>query len=172
MPASPAGWCSGASAVQRLEAANHIGVDQYRLGELGAAVHDAVADRVDRTAPLDHPQECVGVEVGAVAVEGGFGDPMPGVVDDAQLDVAGAGVDDQDGHQPGQAQSRIWGRSSPWERVHARAVARMSTISWRIVAACDPSELTRSITSMTRWKRSKSLSMTMSNGVVVVPSSL
>ena len=31
---------------------------------------------------------------------------------------------------------------------------------------------TRSMTSMTRWKRSRSLSMTMSKGVVVVPSSL
>ena len=31
---------------------------------------------------------------------------------------------------------------------------------------------TRSMTSMTRWKRSMSLSTTMSNGVVVVPSSL
>ena len=39
-------------------------------------------------------------------------------------------------------------------------------------AARVPSCGTRSITSITRWKRSMSLSMTMSNGVVVVPSSL
>ena len=39
-------------------------------------------------------------------------------------------------------------------------------------AARAPRPGTRSITSMTRWKRSRSLSMTMSNGVVVVPSSL
>ena len=31
---------------------------------------------------------------------------------------------------------------------------------------------TRSITSITRWKRSRSFSITMSNGVVVVPSSV
>ena len=35
-----------------------------------------------------------------------------------------------------------------------------------------PSPGTRSMTSITRWNRSRSLSMTMSNGVVVVPSSL
>ena len=39
-------------------------------------------------------------------------------------------------------------------------------------AARAPSPGTRSMTSITRWKRSRSLSMTMSNGVVVVPSSL
>ena len=32
-----------------------------------------------------------------------------------------------------------------------------------------PARRTRSMTSMTRWKRSRSLSITMSNGVVVVP---
>ena len=39
-------------------------------------------------------------------------------------------------------------------------------------AARSDSPGTRSITSITRWKRSRSLSITMSNGVVVVPSSL
>ena len=50
--------------------------------------------------------------------------------------------------------------------------SRSSTICWRSVAARGPSPGTRSMTSMTRWKRSRSLSITMSNGVVVVPSSL
>ena len=50
--------------------------------------------------------------------------------------------------------------------------SRRSTISWRRCAGPPPRPGTRSITSMTRWKRSRSLSMTMSNGVVVVPSSL
>ena len=37
---------------------------------------------------------------------------------------------------------------------------------------CEPSEGTRSMTSMTRWNRSMSFIITMSNGVEVVPSSL
>ena len=73
---------------------------------------------------------------------------------------------------PGQVQSRTSGRSSPCSRVYARCRSRSSTICWRSAAARVPSPGTRSITSMTRWKRSRSLSMTMSNGVVVVPSSL
>src|SRR5690606_25733275 len=64
------------------------------------------------------------------------------------------------------------GMSSPWSRVYWRARSRASIISWRSSAARAPSEGTRSITSITRWYRSRSLSMTMSNGVVVVPSSL
>jgi hypothetical protein len=43
---------------------------------------------------------------------------------------------------------------------------------WRITAAEVPSDGTRSMTSMTRWNRSMSFIITMSNGVVVVPSSL
>ena len=50
--------------------------------------------------------------------------------------------------------------------------ARRSTIRWRRWPARAASPGTRSMTSITRWNRSRSLSMTMSNGVVVVPSSL
>ena len=64
------------------------------------------------------------------------------------------------------------GRSAPVSRVWRRASLRASTIAWRSTTACPPSVGTRSMTSITRWKRSRSLSMTMSNGVVVVPSSL
>ena len=64
------------------------------------------------------------------------------------------------------------GMSSPCSRVHALARCRRSPISCRSAAACEPSEGTRSMTSMTRWKRSRSFIITMSNGVVVVPSSL
>ena len=49
---------------------------------------------------------------------------------------------------------------------------RSSTIRWRRLAARSPSPGTRSMTSITRWKRSRSLSITMSKGVVVVPSSM
>ena len=47
-----------------------------------------------------------------------------------------------------------------------------SSIACRSRAATSTSPGTRSITSMTRWNRSRSLSITMSKGVVVVPSSL
>ena len=53
--------------------------------------------------------------------------------------------------------------------VHTRQRNRSSTMSCRY---CSRYSGTRSMTSITRWKRSRSLSMTMSNGVVVVPSSL
>jgi hypothetical protein len=54
----------------------------------------------------------------------------------------------------------------------ARATTRSSAMRWRTWAARGPSPGTRSMTSMTRWYRSRSFSITMSNGVVVVPSSL
>src|SRR5206468_1700499 len=101
--------------------------------------------------------------------------------DDGQLETAGAGVDDQHPQLEAQfptlyecvhVQVRISGGSSPSARVYARLRSRSSTMRCRSSAACEPRPGTRSITSMTRWKRSRSLSMTMSNGVVVVPSSL
>ena len=58
-------------------------------------------------------------------------------------------------------------------RVYARWRSRSSTICLAERARpASPRPGTRSITSITRWKRSRSFSMTMSNGVVVVPSSL
>ena len=50
--------------------------------------------------------------------------------------------------------------------------ACIKAVCWRSTALRSPSPGTRSMTSITRWKRSRSLSITMSNGVVVVPSSL
>ena len=76
------------------------------------------------------------------------------------------------GWAPSQDQSCTSGRSSPWSRVQARARLRMSPIYCRSAAACEPREGTRSITSMTRWNLSRSFIITMSKGVVVVPSSL
>ncbi len=98
----------------------------------------------------------------------------------AQLEAARAGVDDEDPHRgrrsrlrPATIQSRTSGGSSPCSRVYARRSSRSSTISWRRwPARGGRGPGTRSMTSITRWKRSRSLSMTMSNGVVVVPSSL
>src|SRR5262249_13096803 len=92
-------------------------------------------------------------------------------VDEVELEARRAGVDDEDG-QPGQAQFRMSGGSSPYSRPYARARRRLSIISWRRWSAVPAGGGSRAITSITRWKRSRSFSMTMSNGVVVVPSSL
>ena len=72
---------------------------------------------------------------------------------------------------PGQTQSRTSGASSPVRRVGAAAQPLVGHVLAQAAARwARPG--TRSITSMTRWNRSRSFSMTMSNGVVVVPSSL
>src|SRR5581483_6209498 len=130
-------------------------VDHDGVDELGAAVHDAVADCIDAPGLGDVVRR---------------GDQLV-AVEDRELEAARPGVDDQDS-QFGQTQFRTAGGSSPSTRVYARACTRSSSIRCRSEAACEPSDVTRSITSITRWKRSRSLSMTMSNGVVVVPSSL
>ena len=57
-------------------------------------------------------------------------------------------------------------------RVRAVAQALVDHLLAQVRARAARGPGTRSITSITRWKRSMSLSMTMSNGVVVVPSSL
>src|ERR1044072_4325623 len=130
-----------------------------------------MGDRVD----LRQPVERVGRELGvARPLEPALGDRAIGLVEHPQLEAAPARVDDEQPHraQPGQNQSRTPAVSSPCSRVYARWRSRSSTIRCRIAAAVVPSPGTRSITSMTRWKRAMWLSMTMSNGVVVVPSSL
>ena len=72
----------------------------------------------------------------------------------------------------GQRQSATSGMSLPCARYSARArsACRASPASRRPPRA--PSPGTRSMTSATRWKRSSRLRTTMSNGVVVVPSSM
>src|SRR4051794_10955004 len=89
-------------------------------------------------------------------------------LDDAHLERARACVDYENGH----FQPEISSESSPAVRAYIAAVRRASTISWRSAAARSPSPGTRSMTSITRWKRSMSLRIAMSSGVVTVPSSL
>ena len=72
---------------------------------------------------------------------------------------------------PGPLQCDLGSVLAVLARVGARS-RRLSAICWRTWPARAASPGTRSITSITRWKRSRSLSITMSNGVVVVPSSL
>jgi hypothetical protein len=88
-------------------------VDQRRFAEL-PAVHDTVRhglyaggrglERLDRATLV--------------------------AVDDVELEARRAGVDDEN-RQPGQAQSRISGGSSPYSRPYARARRRLSTMSCR-----------------------------------------
>src|SRR5262249_38017510 len=142
-------------------------VDANRSGEVRPTVHDAMPNG-GRRGPF--PQGACHV---TVCGQVGGRDDRVAPVKQAQLQAGCPGVDDKDVHaRLGHAQLAIAGSSSPYSRVYARAASRASAICWRSVAARLPSEGTRSMTSMTRWKRSRSLSITMSNGVVVVPSSL
>src|SRR5215813_5656407 len=72
----------------------------------------------------------------------------------------------------GQAQLATSGRSSPCSLVQAQCLVRVSVICCRSHAAVRFSPGTRSMTSITRWNRSMLFMTTMSNGVVVVPSSM
>src|SRR5665647_2543556 len=67
--------------------------------------------------------------------------------------------------------SRISGISSPYCRMYCLCAMSLSCIS-RLISSAPCRFGTRFATSMTRWKRSRVFSTTMSNGVVVVPSSL
>ena len=69
-------------------------------------------------------------------------------------------------------QSRTSGMSSPCSTMYCLCAISRSRKAcfWCAATRCNPG--TRSITSIARWKRSKSFSTVMSNGVVVVPSSL
>src|SRR5262245_38501877 len=71
-----------------------------------------------------------------------------------------------------QRHSRISGMSSPCRAMYCLCSIRLSPIACLALAARALSCGTRSMTSSTRWKRSTSLSTTMSKCVVVVPSSL
>src|SRR5438128_7900840 len=140
---------------------------------------DSMADGIDWLHCADGGFQPVGVEARRRRLE--LAARQLGIVgaDEADLERARAGVDDEDAHllagdlyQSGHTQSRMSGESSPNSRVYCRWRSRSSSMSWRTWAAFERSPGTRSITSMTRWKRSRSLSITMSKGVVVVPSSL
>ena len=141
-----------------LERGPDLVVDDDRLAEARAAVHDAVRDRVDLPRP---PSESTGRDASS-----------PSTIESLRLVEPALTTRIELTRELGQVQSRISGSSSPCSRVYARARRRASSISCRMCAARSPSAGTRSITSMTRWKRSRSFSITMSNGVVVVPSSL
>ena len=94
-------------------------------------------------------------------------------VEQRQLEAARSGVGDEDAHSARPGPVAHVGRVVA---VLARVVAVAQALVVHLLAQAGGASRrgcgTRSITSITRWKRSRSLSMTMSNGVVVVPSSL
>ena len=71
-----------------------------------------------------------------------------------------------------QRQSRTSGMSCPYFLMYSLCSARFSLSCCFRAMPLAPVCGTRSMTSMTRWKRSMSLSTVMSKGVVIVPSSL
>src|SRR4029450_2140173 len=66
----------------------------------------------------------------------------------------------------------ISGMSPPYREMCSWCSMSLSRIACLAYAALGPSFGTRSITSLTKWKRSRSFSTHISNGVLVVPSSL
>ena len=91
----------------------------------------------------------------------------------AELQARRAGVDDED-----RSHALRTARPSRGSRMVFAVLPRLARAcgagrsSPGEMAAPAPRPGTRSTTSITRWNRSRSLSITMSNGVVVVPSSL
>ena len=156
---------------------DNFGVNQNRSRELRPAMHDAVANRVHRAVLGNEALYRPLVNPPGRSLELCTRDQSVALVEDRELDAARAGVDNQG---PRQSRAINMARSShlfPGRRLRRNVCkpsprTRSSSMRWRRDAACEPSHGTRSITSITRWNRSRSLSMTMSNGVVVVPSSL
>src|SRR5437764_8217719 len=147
-------------------------VERCELDEPAQARFELVVDesRLAQLAPVHHPMGD-GLDVRRQRGERFDRHTVVLCVDGMELEARRACVDNED-RQPGQVQSRISAGSSPCSRPYARARSRVSIMSWRRWSAVPASCGRRSITSMTRWNRSRSLSMTMSKGVVVVPSSL
>src|SRR5215211_4508082 len=157
---------------QRLDPGDRVGVEHDGRREARAAMDDAVADRARRRPARDRVTH--DTRIGSLDRRQ-VGRPEHGIVvaQQPQLAAARPRVDDErQACGVGHVQPATSGASSPSSRVYARAWSRRSTISWRTCPAFDARPGTRSMTSITRWNRSRSLSMTMSNGVVVVPSSL
>src|SRR5664280_206781 len=171
----------------------HLGADPHGRAKALAAVHDAMSDRLsiaERRVQRLTQRALVDLRLrrGQLALA----EHRITAIQQRELEAARARVDDEHAHraharslgpcscespgegspEPGQVHSRSCAESSPCSRVKARWRRRSSLMCWRRCAARSRSPETRSITSITRWKRSRSLSITMSNGVVVVPSSL
>jgi hypothetical protein len=89
-------------------------VEPHRVGELGAAVHDAVPHRVDVRQSVEETLDVLGLVLAGPPVEGGLLDHLVGVVQQRQLEAGRPRVHHQHvSHQNCQVQSRTSGRSSP-----------------------------------------------------------
>ena len=157
--ATPARLCSGASSASSVECGRDLGVDDDRLAEARACRGRRDGRPHRRRRPRS--KESIGREIVRL-------------VDDRELEARRAGVDDEDRLTRRAARPS---RESPGRPRRARACTRGRAAArppspGGAARRVRPSPGTRSMTSMTRWNRSRSFSITMSNGVVVVPSSL
>ena len=91
----------GRQVGERLEPAADSGVHQHGLGELRAAVDDAMSDRVDGAVSRDGGPERGVVDTSRRGGDGLRGQRPIGVVEDGQLEAARSGIDDQDVHGEG-----------------------------------------------------------------------
>ena len=172
--ASDFGWCSGASAVSSLagRARPSSSITAARGSARRRARPGGRPRRRRRARRAPRPSVASPPAPGRACASSSSPSPSS-----AQLEAARAGVDDEDPHPASVRPAARSSRGPPAGRRRARACTRARAGARRPSPgaarprAC-PRPGTRSITSMTRWKRSRSLSMTMSNGVVVVPSSL
>ena len=94
MPASAAGWCSGARSASAPSARHDVVVDEHGLAEARAAVDDAVADGVQRGQSGERRPERFGV----VRREVVLGLELVAGAEQAELEAARARVDDEDAH--------------------------------------------------------------------------
>ena len=96
-----------------------VGGDPDRRAELGSAVHDSMADRVDRGPVGEKRGESRVLVAAARGFEIARGLDVVVGIEDAQLDAARPCVHHEHAHQRGQAQSRTSGRSSPCARTYS-----------------------------------------------------
>ena len=177
-PRKDFGWCRGARSDEGLQAARRT-CASTRTGAVNSLPPWTIR----------WPTASIGLVLGDYLLEGALVHLARGSgkglrahklvvgVEHRQLEAAGPGIDDKDAHL-GQGVSRA--RSSRGFRGRRRRPrgCRPEPLPARQPSAGAARQRvsrgtgTRSITSITRWKRSRSFSMTMSNGVVVVPSSL
>ena len=94
------GLVQGCELGELAQRGDHVVVDERRVAEARAAVHDAVAHGVRRRQSVEHGLERRAVGRRQVV----FGLELVGRPEQAQLEAAGARVDDEDAHvQPGSA---------------------------------------------------------------------
>ncbi len=135
--ASDFGWCSGARSVSARRCASTASSSEHRAAEARAAVDDPVAHRRDRAEAGQRGRDQRGVGGAARCGQVGAGDHVVGLVEDAQLEAAGAGVDDED---PGTAAISRHGRAPTAGRgpAPARDLGGVLALEAGVRASLDP----------------------------------